>query len=466
MKRTEIRVSGSASSYDEGHLILVRAPAGGPCCCSRVSMRRRDPAKVVNGGGEIGSLGNDRVSDDLFMHVRVLHLSHTDIRADSRVLKQLNSLREGIPSAEVHAYGLANREGGPDGSPRAPDGLRIISPASRRLRFVGRHVRYVATWAEMSCRMLAAGWRVRPSLVHCHDILVLPAAYVISRLCGSALVYDAHELESERNGMSRRGSRWCLQIERWCWRRISLLVSVSPSILEWYSENLGPKPSVLVLNSPVLPAPCPSEVVRERRSFGEQGYFHKCFGIPEGTPVFIYLGLLVRGRGIEPVLEVFGRPRLRSHVVFMGYGDTVGVSSHAERFPNIHLHPAVPHDQVVQIVREADCGLCLIEDVSLSDRLCLPNKLFEYAFAGVPVLASRLPEIARVVGDFGLGICCDNDADSIEAAVRKIEREGLEPPTGDLTELSWETQAKRLQEAYRTLLAERKLVATGTKGEH
>lgn len=116
-------------------------------------------------------------------------------------------------------------------------------------------------------------------------------------------------------------------------------------------------------------------------------------------------------------------------------------------------------------MREADCGLCLIEDVSLSDRLCLPNKLFEYAFAGVPVLASRLPEIARVVGEYGLGICCDNDADSIEAAVLKIEREGLEPPTGDLTELSWETQAKRLQEAYRTLLTERELVATGTKGE-
>jgi len=103
-------------------------------------------------------------------------------------------------------------------------------------------------------------------------------------------------------------------------------------------------------------------------------------------------------------------------------------------------------------VREADCGLCLIEDVSLSDRLCLPNKLFEYAFAGIPVLASRLHEIARVVNEYRLGACCDNDADSIEAAVLKIEREGLARPEADLTELSWDTQAKRLQEAYRQLL--------------
>jgi hypothetical protein len=56
------------------------------------------------------------------------------------------------------------------------------------------------------------------------------------------------------------------------------------------------------------------------------------------------------------------------------------------------------------------------------------------------------------VNEYRLGACCDNDADSIEAAVLKIEREGLARPEADLTELSWDTQAKRLQEAYRQLL--------------
>jgi glycosyltransferase involved in cell wall biosynthesis len=141
------------------------------------------------------------------------------------------------------------------------------------------------------------------------------------------------------------------------------------------------------------------------------------------------------------------------------------VEDHAQRFPNIHLHQAVPHDEVVKFVREADCGLCLIEDVSLSDRLCLPNKLFEYAFAGVPILASRLPEIARVVQQYDLGACCDNDADSIEAAVLKIEREGLVRPVADLTELSWDTQAKRLQEAYRQLLLDGGAAVPGNQGD-
>jgi len=398
-------------------------------------------------------------------HNTILHLSHGSIRDDSRVCKVSVATSEGLAS-EVRVTGVGPPMRHTAQVCHVPSQIDEIELWARYLqRFSPRVAAYFGL-VEMTLVMALRGLLLRPSIVHCHDYVVLPTAWLVSMVVGSALVYDAHELESERNGMSTRASRLCLRIERWCWRRVSLLVSVSPSILRWYAEHLGPKRSVLVLNSPVLPAPALGEVARERRSFGAQGYFHKRFGIPEGTPVFIYLGLLVRGRGIEPVLDVFRRPGLRSHVVFMGYGDTVGVADHAQRFLNIHFHPAVPHDQVVPLVREADCGLCLIEDISLSDRLCLPNKLFEYAFAGVPVLASRLPEIARVVGEYGLGICCDNDADSIEAAVRKIEREGLEPPTGDLTELSWETQAKRLQEAYRTLLTERELVVAGKKGEN
>jgi glycosyltransferase involved in cell wall biosynthesis len=149
----------------------------------------------------------------------------------------------------------------------------------------------------------------------------------------------------------------------------------------------------------------------------------------------------------------------------MGSGDEVGVADHAERFPNIHVCPPVPHEEVVKLVREADCGICLREGRLLSGRLSLPNKLFEYAFAGIPVLASRLPEMERVVSEYGLGVCCDNDADSIESAIRKIEREGIARPVADLTELSWDTQAKRLQEAYRQLLSNRGAAVPTNEGD-
>jgi glycosyltransferase involved in cell wall biosynthesis len=394
----------------------------------------------------------------------VVHITHTDVRADARILRQLEAL--GAQSwLDVRAIGLESDEGiAAAERGKISANIRSLRLMTRRLDFLPRGIRYALSLCELALRMLPTVIANRPKIVHCHDTMVLPIGVVAGLLTGCLVIYDAHELESDKSGQTQFLSRVTLLIEQWCWRRIALLISVSPSILDWYRDKLGPKRSILVLNSPSVSSSPRAASRRERRAFGSLGYFHDRFGIPVGTPVFIYLGYLVAGRGIESTLQAFGRDNVQSHVVFMGPGDALGVEDYAKRFRNIHFHPAVPHDEVVKLVREADCGLCLIEDVSRSDRLCLPNKLFEYAFAGVPVLASRLPEIARVVQQFGLGACCDNDADSIEAAVLKIEREGLERPTGDLTELSWETQSKRLREQYRQLVIDSGAALTDTQG--
>ena len=385
-----------------------------------------------------------------------LHLAHVDIRIDGRIRKQLDACRD-LESVRVEAIGIDREEVGLAVLPIK--GVRIDSLKLKMCSPIGRFrsLRYSIILFELILRMVPMAVARRPTVVHCHDALVLPIAAFIKLLTNCALVYDAHELESCKSGQSRVMSIVTLFIERVCWRMVDTLISVSPPILQWYRERLGPKQSVLVLNSPIH-----SKV--KHRSTSQSRYFHQCFGIPLDQKVFIYLGILGRGRGIIQLLAAFGEPLTRSHIVFVGYRDSVGVAEAAKNFPNIHIHPAVPHDQVVDLAREADVGLCLIENVSLSDYLCLPNKLFEYAFAGVPVLASRLPEIARVVNEFGLGICCDNDVESIRNAVRKIEHDGLEKPQGDLSELSWETQAKRLQDAYRVLLGDGARPAPNSKG--
>ncbi len=383
----------------------------------------------------------------------VLHLSHTDVRCDARILRQVEALRR-LREFDVKAIGVESDEGVVAAPNTLFVGVSALRLLTRRLTRLPRLARYFLNLMELTLRMFPRAVWSRPRIVHCHDTLVLPLGVMVSILTGCAVIYDAHELESQKSGQTKRMARGTLLIERWCWRRISLLVSVSPSILDWYRANLGPKQSLLILNSPVMQLSSEDLRRSRKRAFGAGGYFHERFEIPEGAPVFVYLGYLVSGRGIEPLLDVFRRTDILSHVVFMGSGDSVGVGRHAEEFPNIHLHAPVPHDQVVQLVREADCGLCMIEDVSLSDRLCLPNKLFEYAFAGIPILASRLPEIERVVTEYGLGLCCDNDAGSIRVAVQQIELERLPLPLADLSELSWERQARRLQEAYHDLLAE------------
>jgi glycosyltransferase involved in cell wall biosynthesis len=377
---------------------------------------------------------------------RLLHLSHTDVRADSRILKELNSLHS-AGLGRLIAVGLGRTGGAPPSiTPSAVDLVALNSLAAqlKGRRWCPSFVRYAIGLVHSSYHMLRVGLRERPSLVHCHDVVFLPVGVLLKVLVGSKVVYDAHELESS-DGRSGTSSIAVSVTELLLWPMVDHLVSVSPAILDWYRDKRGPKPSTLVLNSPIYSQVKHLSTVKSR-------YFHERFMISPDRKLFIHVGGMCPGRGIRQLLEVFSDPTVQSHVVFMGYGDTVGVADYARRFPNIHVHQPVPHDQVVDLVREADVGLCFMEDSCLSNRYSLPNKLFEYAFAGVPVLVSRLPEIARVVNEYRLGICCDNDVKSIRNAVRKLEQEGLERPQGDLSELSWETQAKRLQDAYRALL--------------
>ena len=81
--------------------------------------------------------------------------------------------------------------------------------------------------------------------------------------------------------------------------------------------------------------------------------------------------------------------------------------SYSANYKNIHFHPLVPHHEVVNLIKSSDVGICFIENVSLSDYFCLPNKLFEYLFAGLNILGSNIPEIVKFITTNKVGTVCD-----------------------------------------------------------
>lgn len=386
--------------------------------------------------------------EDMAEPTKILHLTHTDIPSDNRILKEIVALAD-APEYELYGFGIRLGLGGENSNINPQARIESLQLLSRRLTFLPLPIRHLVVGVEMSIRLLLMGMKVRPDVVHCHDAPVLIAGVLLKHLCRAKLVYDAHELESNKNAQSRLIAWLTLRVERFVWPFIDHLISVSPSILKWYEQQIGPKPNSLVLNSPFFVAPsAPSDEVQRKPH-----YFHDKFDIPKGAKVFLYLGLLVSGRGIEKLLKAFSNNNASSHLVFLGYGPFEGkIQAAAKICPNIHLHPPVPHEEVVATSRSADVGLCIIENVSLSDYYCLPNKLFEYAFAGIPVLASNFPDIDHLVSNYGLGECCAVEVDAIAEAIGRIERSVLPLWDKDLRELGWQSQTRRLQQAYWSLL--------------
>jgi glycosyltransferase involved in cell wall biosynthesis len=127
----------------------------------------------------------------------------------------------------------------------------------------------------------------------------------------------------------------------------------------------------------------------------------------------------------------------------------------------VELADPVPPEELLDAVSGAGVGLALIEPVSLSYRLTLPNKLFEYALAGLPILGSDLPMIARFIDEHRLGATVDpSDPQAIATAIRELldparNAEHRRAARAAAATLDWAREREILADVYREAVAVR-----------
>jgi glycosyltransferase involved in cell wall biosynthesis len=321
--------------------------------------------------------------------------------------------------------------------------IRTVKIKCRLLKCFPKTLRHFLVLLEFSLKLLPLSLKIRPKLIHCHDTIALFLGIILKPLTGAKVVYDAHELESNRNGLKKSLGKIVFGFEKFAWKFIDGFITVSPSILKWYKTNLGEKQSVIILNSPEI----------KKFKINHKINFRKKLKIQLSKKIFIYNGIIGPGRCIKTLLRVFQDSRIRSHIIFLGYGDWVPYIKEAQKNNSkIHYHKAVSHDEVVALTKTADIGLCLIENISLSDFFSLPNKLFEYIFAGLPILASKNPDIEKLVKKYNLGTVCEDTFENIFAEIKKLESMNSRAKVKNVKELGWLYQERKLLKIYQKVL--------------
>lgn len=133
-------------------------------------------------------------------------------------------------------------------------------------------------------------------------------------------------------------------------------------------------------------------------------------------PVLVYAGGFWPGYDFRPLMDAVGLLEgqgLGVRLLLLGDGPQLEVHRrHAASLPwkdRVHFAGKVPSHRLDALLRACDVGTVLVPDLGLSYRYLLPNKLFEYIQAGLPVLASPLPETASVVLGRGVGRCAEPD---------------------------------------------------------
>ncbi|KZX91534.1 hypothetical protein A3718_13895 [Erythrobacter sp. HI0019] len=349
--------------------------------------------------------------------------------------------REGLPLHETTEYGLEVH--------RVPTMVRRWRNSTLMGRFRPlRQVVALLSLIQYSLACIAAAKRLRPDHISCHNAAVLPFAWAATLFSGAKLEYLPHELETQRTGLNGISKRITAIIERWFIRSSSNIVVVCDPIRDWYRDTYGLTNVHVVRNVPEKDAvgvhPIPEGGFRER------------FNIPDEAKVFIYQGLFSAGRGIEILIKTFSQlaPE-RCQLVLMGYGDEPYqemINEAARQYTNIHCQPAVAREWIVSYSAGADVGIFISERASLSYRYALPNKFFEWAHAGLPILVSdNLEYQASLLQQAGFGWAAR--LEDLTSMVQQISETDLTPFAQNARRYAstaiWEDDAKAFAQIYR-----------------
>jgi len=282
-----------------------------------------------------------------------------------------------------------------------------------------------------------------------NDLDTLPANYLASRFKRKPLVYDSHEYFTEVPELIGRPivkSIWTW-LEKLLVPKVDAAYTVCDSIAEVYSD-LYKVDFKVVRNLPVC-----SEIEGPTRETDAKS---------ESAKIILYQGALNLGRGIEAAIRAM--PYLDGAVLWLA-GDGDRTIQLKELVAELKLDDKVkflgrlPLQQLHEVTRQADLGISLEEDLGLNYRFALPNKLFDYIQAGVPVLVSNLPEMRHIVEHYQIGAIAETHqrkelAESMKTALfdqekRQIWKQNLPKAA---KELCWENEEKVLNEIYRRLV--------------
>lgn len=371
----------------------------------------------------------------------------TPFNHETRLIKQVEAVVSGNRNLTCHILALN------DGKSVEEETIgKYIFVRRLSLRTIGlpKHsIFQILKGLEFTLLILFYAVKNKTRVVTIHGLILLPIAALIKFLCSAKIIYDAHELETETTSLCGWRKKIYKITERTFIRFASHVFVASPSIGAWYEEQyrLGDRISVLM------------NIHKRKTSIGA-GQLHKSLKIHRSKEIILYQGALINGRGIEKLIEAFnGLDNQKYVLVFMGYGSfEEKIIEASKNNQKIYHHPAVPQSVLSDYTKSAFCGICFVNNGSLNDDLCLPNKFFEYLYAGVPAIVSRTPDMQHIIEKYNLGVVVDQlDKNTLEASldeVIKLKNSSFNMRVSNLNkEYNWDIQELSILNVYKKLMA-------------
>ena len=295
-------------------------------------------------------------------------------------------------------------------------------------------------------------------IYHAIDLTTLTACFIVAKVRHKPLIFEAYELDlpvpETDIAFWRFLGRVIIRLLAIVLPRCAGVITVSPQIAQEMRKNLHLSEVSVVRSIPTY------------QTVQKSSRLQQHLGLIPDTRIVLYQGGLQRNRGLDNL--VHAAAFLEPDIVIVLMGKPLG-STQAELETliekegleeRVKILPAVPYIELLDWTSSADIGLIVLPpDYSPSIRWCLPNKLFEYLMAGLPVLASQLDAVVDVIKTYDVGCIVPSlQPQDIAAAINRMladqvmldrmRRNALEAAQLDLC---WEKESQKLVGFYRSI---------------
>ncbi|WP_288954753.1 glycosyltransferase [uncultured Polaribacter sp.] len=298
-------------------------------------------------------------------------------------------------------------------------------------------------YAEYNLRLFFLILFSKKDILLANDIDTLLPNYIVSKIQRKKIVFDSHELFSEIPELETRPTvkKVWQTLEDRILPKLKNTYTVCDSIAAYFNKKYTTNFKV------IKNAPISKKDSATRSSFS---FPHK------GKKIILYQGSVNIGRGLELMIDtmIF----LDNHLfVIIGSGDiyeNLKVYVRDKKLENkVYFLGKLPPNQLKELTPLADIGISLEEDIGLSYRYALPNKIFDYIQAKVPILVSDLPEMKEIVNNYNVGEIVlkrnsESLANQIKIMIGKDYNLALEKAK---KELIWENESIKLLTIFNNL---------------
>jgi glycosyltransferase involved in cell wall biosynthesis len=301
-------------------------------------------------------------------------------------------------------------------------------------------------WSEA----VKIGLRLKPDIVHCHDLDTLQAGWRLKQRLGCRLIFDAHEDYPSLMSLYLpapfiTGLRF---LERRLFRRAEAIITASTLLAERYRQE-GAVRVVSIGNYPSL---------SEFDAAVEKGPTRASLGLAEGQYAAGYIGGFTRNRLLLPLLDA---ARKLPDTRFLVWGDghqRQAVEQEAARLANASYLGWLPGSDVPACTRILDAVFYCLKPGYPGAVYNAPNSLANAMAAGRPVVANEVGDLGRIVRQEGCGILLNQvDGSSAAGAFETLRDPALRRRLGEAGRAAaeraynWETAGAMLLELYHQL---------------